>query len=96
MRVVCLVCLLAGCSAAQPPLISDGDGGIDHGEAAAMPPCYTAAPGCPCAEAGAKQFCGYIYRRVGNYVACQPGYLTCEADGGWGDCLGASIYDGGQ
>jgi hypothetical protein len=96
VRLACLVLVLAGCSAdAQPPPITDPDGGpIEKADVSVTPPCSTPAPGCACAEAGAQFYCGIIYREVGMYVSCSPGYLTCQDDGGWSRCEGPSVFDG--
>jgi hypothetical protein len=90
-----LGCAFAACSDGLPPPISDSDASppprVDSGPVA---PCASPAPGCPCADAGAQVSCGLVYRISGTHVDCSPGYLTCEVDGGWSDCVGASIYDG--
>jgi hypothetical protein len=93
---VAAVCASAACSDASPPTISDSDGGPQMNEDGAVvePPCSTPATGCPCEEAGATFSCGVVYRISGTHVDCSPGVITCEADGGWGSCVGASIYDG--
>jgi hypothetical protein len=95
-----VLCGLVGCSdASTPPYIADTEGGPvierDH-DAAPEVPCATPATGCPCTEAGAKFDCGRVYRISGAYVSCSEGFLTCEEDGGWSECVGDSIYDGGH
>jgi len=89
------VCV-AGCSSADmPPPISDSDGGgPEKGDVTAPPSCDMPATGCPCADAGAQASCGIIYRRIGSYISCSPGYYTCLPNGTWGECEGPSIYDG--
>jgi len=94
-----LACAVAlACSdAQQPPPIADPDGSAKvpvDGGGTTIPPCSEPAPGCPCDDAGAQSYCGLVYRISGTHVDCSPGYLTCQEDGGWGDCLGAEIYDG--
>jgi hypothetical protein len=90
-----LTAWMAGCSAADlPPPIDDSDGGPKKGDVSVVPPCSTPAPGCACGDAGAQVSCGIIYRRVGSYISCSPGYYTCGSDGTWSDCEGPSIYDG--
>lgn len=39
-------------------------------------PCETPTSGCPCGDAGAQEYCGVIYRVVGNHVDCAKGYMT--------------------
>lgn len=102
MKVRCTLCALA-CAAAlacsvepAPPSIGDGITATPHADAAATSddPCATPAPGCPCGDAGAKIDCGLVYRISGTHVDCAPGVMTCGDDGGWGACVGPSIYDG--
>ena len=52
-----------------------------------------AATGCACEDAGASISCGQVHRVSGNYVSCSPGFITCGADGVWGDCLGDRVGD---
>ena len=78
----------------MPPYLGDTDGGINNGDVIVVP-CQSPAPGCPCAEAGATYDCGKVYRIVGTHVDCAEGSMTCEDDGGWGACLGPTVYDGG-
>ena len=60
---------------------------------AGAPTCTTATPGCACATTGASVACGQIHRVSGDYVSCSPGFITCGADGVWGDCLGDRVGD---
>ena len=55
-------------------------------------PCETPATGCPCVDAGAEEYCGVIYRVVGNHVDCAKGYMKCGPDGTWGTCEGPTVY----
>ena len=93
-------CLLAaGCSAGDlPPPLADPPpdaGGPEKGDdVAAPPPCATPTTGCPCGDAGTLASCGVIYRRVGSYVSCSEGYVTCLPNGMWGECEGPTIFDG--
>ena len=84
---------LAGCDDGTPPPLGDSDGGLES-DGTSKAPCSTPATGCPCAEAGAQFYCGVVYRYSGTHVDCSPGYLTCQDDGGWGDCVGDTIFDG--
>ncbi len=94
--VVLLGLLTVGCSdGGMPPPIQDSDGGLPNNDGGTTSePCSTPAQGCPCADAGAQFYCGVIYRVSGKHVDCSPGYLTCQDDGTWSACVGASIYDG--
>lgn len=89
--------IVVGCSdAANPPPISDGDGGgIITEDGGTIIPCSVPSPTCPCDDAGAQVSCGTVYRVSGNHVDCSPGYLTCQTDGTWSACVGASVYNGG-
>ena len=100
-----VIVVLVGCSAA-PPMIQDGDGGtspVERGAeegdggngAVTRGACIDPAPGCPCQDVGSEAYCGMVYRKSGTHVDCSPGYVTCEADGVWGACVGDSIWDGG-
>jgi hypothetical protein len=51
--------------------------------------------GCPCSSPGATATCK-VYRRSGDYVECSLGTATCQADGRWGPCEGAGVFDGGM
>ncbi|HEY1955460.1 MAG TPA: hypothetical protein VGH28_07600 [Polyangiaceae bacterium] len=84
-----------GCSAAGPPMISDTDSAPPPTDGYDAAPCTDPAPGCPCQEVGKQYSCGTIYRISGTHVDCSPGYYTCQEDGGWSDCVGPSIFDGG-
>ncbi len=97
--VVCQVAFLMGCSDAggMPPPVGDSDGGPvkDDDAMPTIVPCSTPAYSCPCTEIGAKHDCGRVYRYSKGHVDCSEGYLTCQEDGTWGECVGDSIYDGG-
>jgi len=88
------------CSGAAPPMIADEDrdAAVERDAqrvAEEADPCATPAPGCPCADSGETFSCGLVYRISGSHVDCSPGSLTCQDDGGWSDCIGDSIWDGG-
>jgi hypothetical protein len=96
-KAVLVALLTIGCSdPGMPPPIQDSDGGIigDNDGSTQIVPCSTPSASCPCSDAGAKYYCGVIYRVSGKHVDCSPGYLTCQDDGTWSECLGAQIYDG--
>ncbi len=87
--------VVVGCSdPGMPPPITDGDGGVISHTDSSIDPCASPNAGCPCSDAGAQVYCGVIYRVSGKHVDCSPGYLTCQEDGTWSACTGASIYDG--
>lgn len=50
-------------------------------------------PGCACNEPGASASCT-VYRMSGKYIECSLGTSTCGADGLWGECDGAMVFDG--
>ncbi len=96
MKAFLFALLTIGCSdPGMPPPITDGEGGVvTHEDGGAVVPCSSPAAGCPCDDAGAQVYCGTIYRVSGKHVDCSPGYFTCQDDGTWSACTGASIYDG--
>lgn len=83
------------CSAAPPPMIGDSDSGLPPRDDAALGACEVPAPGCPCTDPGKKIGCGTIYRKSGTHVDCSEGYITCQDDGEWSDCVGPTVWDGG-
>jgi hypothetical protein len=80
----------------RPPPLGDSDGSVIVVPPDAMQngPCDPPAEGCPCPKEGEELYCGLVYRVSGTKVDCSKGYRTCQTDGGWGACLGASIYMG--
>ena len=96
IALAAIVCAaIAACTVdAAPPPIRDDQTASPHGDggAARVDSCATPSPGCPCADAGAEIDCGLVYRYSGPHVDCSPGTMTCGDDGGWGACVGPSIY----
>ena len=80
----------------KPPPLGDPDGHVVVVPPDAMQngPCDPPAAGCPCTMQGDQLYCGIIYRVSGNHVDCSKGYRTCQMDGGWGECLGPTIFMG--
>lgn len=76
----------------RPPILDNGDSGSIDKDTGTTAPCQTPAPGCPCPDAGVEEYCGVIYRVVGNHVDCAKGYMTCTPEGTWGKCEGPSVY----
>jgi hypothetical protein len=78
-----------------------GCGGDDH--AAVVPTatvptstigpsdCSTASEGCACAVPGSWTECKKI-RKVGDYISCSTGTITCGDDKKFGPCIGDSIW----
>lgn len=53
-------------------------------------PCETATEptaGCECETPGEQVYCGQAYAKIGDQVVCGPGFMTCEADSHWGECI---------
>ncbi len=91
--IVCAEIAACTVETAPPPIRDDQTASPERdGGTATADPCATPSPGCPCADAGAEIDCGLVYRTSGSYVDCSPGTMTCGADGGWGACVGPSIY----
>jgi hypothetical protein len=55
-------------------------------------PCATPNPGCPCTSLGAVSDCGTVELKLGTYVACSMGKMTCEGTT-WGSCVGDTVVD---
>ena len=93
--------LTLACAPSAPPPIADSDAAPppkhppDGAPTPPPDPCATPNPGCPCDDAGTQYYCGKVYRTSGTLVECSDGYLTCQPDGGWGDCVGDGIWDAG-
>lgn len=87
-----------GCSSNdKPPPLGDLDGSVvvvPPSDAASNGPCDPPKAGCPCSKPGEQVYCGIIYRASAGRVDCSKGYVTCQEDGGFGPCEGASIYMG--
>jgi len=91
----CALSSIVACSDGAPPIIGDSDGGPNTKTDVAIVPCSTPAAGCPCDDAGAQVSCGTIYRISGNHVDCSEGHITCQSDGTWSACVGATVFNGG-
>jgi len=53
--------------------------------------CSKPEEGCACAKPGEETECVAV-RRAGDYVTCGPGVVTCQADGKYGPCVGAGVW----
>jgi hypothetical protein len=96
-RCIILFALALACSSeSMPPPMRDDDTADASSTPSALDLCATPAPGCPCADAGEEIDCGLVYRISGSHVDCAPGTMTCGDDGGWGACIGPSVYDGSR
>lgn len=90
--------LLAACASenAHPAPV---EGGIGQDDSGTIPNgCTTGTEqGCPCGDAGADATAECMASRYGanGYKSCEPGTRACGADGKWGVCVGASVWDGG-
>ncbi len=51
-------------------------------EAAAEP-----KTGCPCETPGEQLYCGKVYVKFGEQTVCGPGYMTCDSNSLWGECI---------
>lgn len=89
---------LLGCSdGVAPPVLGDPTGPtmvIPANDAGSNTGCSSPAQGCPCNNPGDQIYCGTVYRISGTHVDCSKGYLTCQPDGGWSACEGATIFMG--
>ena len=50
-------------------------------------------PGCPCTDVGAVGECGKVELKLGTYVACSMGKMTCTGAQKWGSCVGDTVVD---
>ncbi len=79
----------AACASQNPPM---------EGPSENPPPppnadqCATPNPGCPCTDVGAVTDCGKVELKIGTYVACSMGKMTCEGSQ-WGACIGDTVVD---
>ncbi len=74
------------------------EGGIDPSDGGPIVDICNSSPteqGCPCADAGAPVVCQAERFGADAYKSCGPGTRSCGADGKWGACVGASVWDGG-
>ena len=94
--LACSLLLCWGCSNGDmPPPLGDSDAHvIVVPNDAQAGPCDPPAEGCPCPTGADPLYCGTIYRISGSHVDCAKGYRTCQSDGGWGPCVGPTIFMG--
>lgn len=95
--LACLLALCGGCSTSDmPPPLGDSDAHVVviPPEGGMNGPCEPPVEGCPCPMGSEPLYCGTIYRISGTHVDCAKGYRACQADGGWGPCLGPTIFGG--
>lgn len=76
------------------------EGGIGQNDGGPIIPgaCTTGTEqGCPCGDAGvgATAECQISRYGANGYKSCEPGTRSCGADGKWGACEGATVWDGG-
>jgi hypothetical protein len=91
VRAAALLAVVCGCSdPPPPPIIGDSDGSATHD--AYVAPCSVPTPGCACPDAGIQEICGTEYHYAGSYVTCSKQYITCQDDGTWSACVGATVY----
>lgn len=94
----CVACAAAmACSDSKPRPLGDSDATTPFADAALEgdgAPCSLALEGCPCSNPGAQAFCGTVYRHSGDKTDCAKGYAECQADGGFGPCLGPAVFPG--
>ena len=90
VRAAALLAVVCGCSDPPPPIIGDSDGSTTHDVYVA--PCSVPTPGCACPDAGIQEICGTEYHYAGSYVTCSKQYITCQDDGTWSACVGATVY----
>ncbi|CAN5261770.1 hypothetical protein BH09MYX1_BH09MYX1_17750 [soil metagenome] len=83
---------IVACSGDDHPPILDTKDAAFLKDVAVGEPCQTPAPGCPCPDAGSEEYCGVIYRVVGDHVDCAKGSMKCTDEGTWGKCEGPSVY----
>jgi hypothetical protein len=81
---------VASCGDHLPPILGDND--ASTGQDVFVPPCAAPQTGCPCPDAGVIEVCGTEYHYAGTYVTCSKEYITCQADGTWGPCVGANVF----
>lgn len=93
------IALVSACASTNdhPPLVEGGIGHDDGGPV--VNPCAAGIEqGCPCGDAGvgATAECQADRYGANGYKSCEPGLRACGADGKWGVCVGASVWDGGM
>jgi hypothetical protein len=80
----------AACGSENPPLNENPAGKAPTGT---IDPCATPNPGCPCTAVGTVKDCGKVEQKIGTFVACAMGKMTCDATNKWGACVGDTVVD---
>jgi hypothetical protein len=80
----------SACASEHPPM--DGTS-QQNPPPTSIDACATPNPGCPCADVGAVGECGKVELKLGTYVACSMGKMTCTGAQKWGSCVGDTVVD---